>query len=785
MYISNIRDRRTTGILKKTIYSTALTALIITLCSTYASADSFSGQARYNYNSIDTEKNGTDESDTKTFRESYYLTYYKPLTRAISYNLYFRFNEIQSKRTNLNNQISLTHNRVMEPAIDVQLRNSFYNFSTGYRRQEDWSDSFDSGDIRYIYPYRLLMSEDRLGDDERETTELYYARLNFNPRDLPSLLMDYNRREKFDHVSPKNIEQTIDAYSIRSAYSTRYNIYPGDVSARYYLNYTHSINNNPDDRTNKIVSDNFNLNYTLGHTGSFWGSRAQYSVSYRGNYSRNDSNISVSQTGSFLRERTSLGGFYASGSTTNQDVDFLPSNGALADDDLSTSTGIDLNAGQYQNIGIRVSGTKPVDTIYVYVDKDVIGDIIGNISSWKAYSANANIVTGTWNERAIDNVTVSLHDIGSSIYRIEIKLTSPHTALYFKIVNVLTAFEANVTVTEIEAYGTDDILNKETTDKTDSITQGLDFRARSQLYTTVAMDLYYSLDRFDRNPDSVFNSLGGIFKNIFSDDVSGDDVDFGSIITRRYGATATWEAHRLITASLRLQRSENFDNLGTLDFASNTYNLSFNSVPLPTLDATLSILKNDTYQFNDKENERYSILLSVGSRLHRDVYMITDAAFNTSESLTNKTTSDTYQLDGSINANLNRKLSGSLNYGLSHTTSDGTSSDAKNASLIVNYRPARLINFSGNFRVVDADGIMTTSEGLLADWIPLPAIRINLNYVHTDSDASPSRRDSFSGYLVWYVAKFADLRFTYSYTETVDIDRTNTHGYNTYLNCRF
>jgi len=126
-----------------------------------------------------------------------------------------------------------------------------------------------------------------------------------------------------------------------------------------------------------------------------------------------------------------------------------------------------------------------------------------------------------------------------------------------------------------------------------------------------------------------------------------------------------------------------------------------------------------------------------------------------------------------------------MNYGLSHTSSSGTSTDSNNASLVFNYRPARLINVSSNFTIQDTDGIMTTSEGLFADWIPLPSLRINLNYNHTNSDASPSRSDSFSSYLVWYITKFADLRFTYTYLETVDIDRTNSYGYNTFLNCRF
>ena len=772
----------------KKIYSSFVIALLIILCISDVSAEGLDGLARYNYNSVTVEQNGNRESDTRKFSENYFLNYNRPVTDAISYQLYLRLNEFQSRIYDGSN-IFLNHNRVIAPSIDVNLRNSFYNFSSGYRRQEGWSDTFSSGDIRYIYPYQLLTSDDRLGDNDRETTELFYARLNVTPQDFPSLSFDYDRLENFDHLSPRNIDRTSDVYSIKSTYRTKYDVYPGDVSARYNLNYTHSIDRKPDNITNKIVSDSFNLNYAAEHTGSFRTRNVNYSVSYRGNYSRSDDKRFVSQTGSFLTMRAAIGGFHAGGSAVKPDVDFLPSEGSLVDNDFSTSTGIDISTlitGQYQNLGIRVSGTKPVDTIYVYVNQDVSGDLLNNVSGWKAYSSNTNInVPGSWTERAIQSVSVSLHDLPNSIYRFEIKLSLPETASYFKVLNILTASTVNVSVTEIEAYGTDDILNTETTETSDSMNQGLEFRASSQLYTNIVLALHYSLDRFDQNPDSVFNSIGSIVTNIFSNDVSGGDTDFRSVITRGYGAGVTWEAHSLISASLRLQRSENFDNLDELDFVSNSYNLSFHSAPLPTLDATLSFLKNDTYQFDSKENESYSMLLSVGSQLHREVYMITDAGFSKSDSLRNNTTSETYLLDGSINANLNRNLSGNMNYGISHTSSSGTSSDSKNATFTFSYRPARLINVSFNFSILDTDGIMTTSEGLLADWIPLPSLRVNLNYNHTNSDASPSRSDSFSSYLIWYITKFADLRFTYTYSETVDIDRTTSHGYNTFLNCRF
>lgn len=760
------RRSRQTIWLNSLLIKSVLTVLLFLISTSGVFAEGLGGLASFNYNSIKVEEDGQKQSTSRTLNQNLHLNYNKTVTPNISYQLYLRANTLDMETTDVQGTVTDTDRRMVEPAIDFYLRNSIYFLSAGYRRQEEWSSH-------------------RLKDENRETTELYYSRLNFIPDTLPSLSLDYDRQENFDYLTPKNKDRTFEEYSISSDYV----LPPGDIRARYHINFTHSIDKNPNELTNKITSNNFNANYHVEYSGYFWHQRANYSVSYRGNYSRDDNKQFLNQTGSFLTKRSALGGFNDRGSGAKPDVDFLPSLVSLVDDNFITSTGIDISTlitGQYQNLGIRVSGTKPVDTIYVYVNQDVSGDVLKNSSSWKAYSSDVNInVPNTWTERTIQSITVSSHDISNSIYRFEIKLSSEVTASYFKVINLVTSSVANVAVTEIEAYGTEIILNTETTDKSKAYTQGINLRTNARLYENVTLALHYTLDRTDRNPDSVLSSMGGILKNVFSDEVSGDDAGFRSVIIRDYGATAIWEAHRLLTTSLRIQRNESFDDLKTNDFASNSYNLSFNSAPLPTLDATLSLLRNDTYKSDNKENETNSVLLSIGSRLHRDVNMINDASYTKSKSISADTTSESYIFDGSIDANITRRLSGSMNYGFLHTKSGGSSSDSKNAFLIINYRPGRFINISGNARVLDSAGVVTTSTGVITDWIPLPAFRVNINYVHTNSDASPSRSDSFTSYLVWYIAKSADLRFTYNFTERVDRSRTNSYSYNYYLNWRF
>jgi hypothetical protein len=292
---------------------------------------------------------------------------------------------------------------------------------------------------------------------------------------------------------------------------------------------------------------------------------------------------------------------------------------------------------------------------------------------------------------------------------------------------------------------------------------------------------------------SIWNSVSGVFSNLVSDSISDEDK-LRSNILRTYGASTTWYAHRLLTTTLRLQRNEVFDNLGETDFSSNTYTLSFNSLLLPTLDTNLSFIRNDNYNFGEKETTNSSVLLSILSRLYRDVNMVTDIAYTRSksyetETLSSETTSNTTSIRGSIDATLTKKLYGSIAYGLSWISTEETSSTSSHAAegqTIITYRPGRFINITGNLRVLNMEDGTTTSEGILFDWLPVPALRLNLNYVHSDSDAEsePSMRDLLSAYFIWYITKFLDLQVTYSYIREERETETKLYTFGANLNWR-
>jgi hypothetical protein len=419
----------------------------------------------------------------------------------------------------------------------------------------------------------------------------------------------------------------------------------------------------------------------------------------------------------------------------------------------------------------------------------VSGDtnLIAGISKWKVYRSNSNT---EWTEVPVNQVTIFV-DTTNNIYRYEIEFLTEQNASYFKVVNPSTVNSSKVGltdpvyVTEIEALGTDQADEENLIDVSNSFTQQLSLNTSFRPTSKLTLALNYSIDRSDQNMVSIMNSVGGVFENIFSDSFTDDKTNFISNITRSYTVSSIWLTHRFLTTTFRVQRNESFDNIEVSDVKSNSYNLSFLTEPLPTLNAILSLVRSDSYSFSEKVSTNNSLLLSVGSRLYRDLNMITDIIYTQSNSFVSETASSTQQINGTLDAVFTRKVSGTLTYHFSRTVSDGTPSDSKEGSAFITYRPGKLLNITGNFRITDSDGETSTSEGVLLDWLPLPAIRLNVNYQHSDTEPGPIRGDTINSYVIWYLTKFADVRLINSYTKQVDDKEKENYSMSVSLNCRF
>ncbi|MFH1703721.1 MAG: hypothetical protein ABIB41_09910, partial [Nitrospirota bacterium] len=730
------------------------------------------GWANINYTTSKEYEDGERISTSNAFFRNLYLSLEKPVTPLISYQLYFRTNWADFRLTDSEGNLTKTYQRVGEPAFDLFFRNPIYDFSAGYRRREEWSTA-------------------HLNDEGRETTEFYYSRLNITPQDLPFLSFQFDRQKDFDYLSPMTTDTTDTRYTVSSWYQYLYK----DLNLSYNITYIRDLNENHVGLIEETKGGNFTGLYNVSYAKSFWSGKANVSANYQGNYIRNKIEQSVSQTGSISFERTPLeaAGRYAQGTapppdTNTFDFALTTTVAALSDNNFTTEIStINIGTGLYHNIGLFISSGNSVDTLFVYVNQNVSADTnLNNATNWRVYRSNSN-ATGTWQSTPISSVTV-FTDTVNNIFRYEIRLSTSFNASFFKAVNMQTVNApgiTNVLVTEIEAYGTEVVSETgRLTEVNNFFNQGINLVASLRPLPKLTFALNYFINRSDQNPISLWNSLGGVFSNIFTKSINDDDRLISNVV-RTYGATSTWLTHRLLTTTLRLQRNEAFDNREVTDFSSNTYSLSFGSVPLPTLDTNLSLIRSDNYTFGEKDSTNDSVLLSIVSKLYKDVNMVTDATYTKSKSYITDTQTDTTAIRASIDTYFTRKLYGNFLLGLSWTSSEGTSIATREGTTLITYRPGRFINITGSFRISDIDGDITTSEGILMDWLPLPALRLNLNYLHTHSEVEPLTSDSLGWYGIWYITKFLDLQLTYVYTRTKQETDNTSYNIGANLNCRF
>lgn len=752
--------------------------IMILLIKSSAFADGPSAWLNINYTNITSYEDGEKVQASDDLFQNYYFRFDKTVNPLISYQLYLRTNISNSHTTDSEDNKTTIYRRAIEPAFDIYLRSHMYGITGGYRRLERWDTT-------------------HLSNDSRITSEFLYSRLDFTPPAFPFLSLQFDRERDYDHLTDRNLDTTSNRYSASSWYDFIYK----RLKFSYNVTLTRNEQKTPTDPTiSKSIDDNLNVTYDIDFHRSLWRNALIFGIGYQGNYSYSRSELHSLQTGTVDIERTPSFGMYGLGTQIEPDVDILVSVPTLNDNiynvAASTSSG-QINIGpdgdRYHNIGIQLlSSDRPVDTLYIYVNADVTADTnLTNPNNWTVYTSDFNL-PDQWTEISVQSVTVSLYDDLNNIYRYEIRFFNPQNNLYFKAVNLETVTTVttirNIFVTEVEAYGRDEVpASGKITDTSKFFTQGINFNTTIKPISSLTLSLRYFLNRADQNPISIANSIGGAFNNIFSKSID-DDEELTTDVTRSYGATANWLTHRLLTTIVSYQRNEAFDNKNEIDFQTDTYSVNFNSTPLPTLDANLSLVRTYSYSFDEKQKVDDLYLLTLGARLYKGVNMVTDIGYTRSKNYALESEhmkSSTQYARGTLDALLTPNLSTNVAFGLTHSSQEDISANSYDGSIIVTYRPGRFINFSGNFLFSDEDGDISTREGLLMDWLFVPAVRMNVIYQHENREPQSVTSDIISGYVMWYITKFMNLQLTSSYTRSKEEVTTEAYNFGLNLSCRF
>jgi hypothetical protein len=733
-----------------------------------SSAFALSGRANLNYGYGESFQEGEKVSTIERLSQNYSLSHSKPITPILSYSLNLRLN-LLDQTTEAEGLTRNRYRRTGEPGVDVTLVNPYFTLTSGIRRREDWSSA-------------------RLKDETRVTSDFFYSRLDIVTRDFPSLYFEFDRSHTYDHLSVSETDSTSTRYSGSSSYFYGYK----GLGTLVNFNYTRVVNDTPLSTIRETVTDIYRGSYDLSYNKSFWRNSVNIRANYRGSAGREDTTFKVTETGDVLFERPALDGLHAVGTMSEPDADVLSSEPTLVDD--NTDAGIpQINIGteQFHNIGVNLrSNDSAVDRIFIYVDQDVTGDVnLTDSANWRAFKSDIN-EPDTWEEINIQpgSVPVTEFDPINNIFRYEIMFDAPQNAFFFRVVNLETVdalFVTDVLVTEIEAHGVDLIPETgEVKQVEESFAQGIDLNVGYKPWTRLSLLLNYSITRTDANPESYLDSIGGIYKNIFSKEI-GQAGDLQSSVRRSYGSSVSWKTFEALTTTFRVSRSEFFDNLGLTDFASNTYSLSLNSRPLPTLDALFSVIRSDTFNFDEKETTRTTFLFSLGTRLYRDLNMVTDTGYSISRDHESGIDTKNNFVRGTIDARITRELFTRMTYGFNWTTSDTESADSRDGSVVVTYRPAKLVSFSGSFRINDSDDGTTTTEGLSASWLPVPVLRLSTSYQHRNIEPGPDTTDSVVASARWEVSRAINVRVSYSYSKSKREIETENRFVNVSLNGRF
>ncbi len=724
---------------------------LLVLCVwSYEARGELSGQMTIDRTSQSRYTDGEKTQTTESLFTNLNLSFTKPITTFANYQLYLRARLRDTDTTDAEGNTTSQKIKELEPSIQFNLNTPFYKFRVGYRVNE-----------------RDVNSDTTSEGKKRD--QLLYSFLGITPYNLPSLYLQIYKQKVDDEIGAG----TEDMDSLRYTLSSYYKYNKRGFKFEYNLTYTDTRKETPGSTIFESRTKTFSGLYEVAYSTHFWEDALTIFGSYKGSYTWNKNKEFSSETGDVLVERNPFGGFYALGTVVQPSVDYLSSQSSLVDNDLQTGiSSINLTNDRYHNIGIGVSSLDSVDMIYLYVNRDVSSDPnLSNMSNWKVYRSNVNASGATWTEVPLRSLSVTLYDPLNNIYRYEFEFQTSQNASYFKVVNLdtVSAIIPDVLVTEIEAHGIETIpTTGEIIDINKSFQQEVSLNANYRILKNLYSTFSIYTKRVDTDMPSFFTAFGKVFQNIISDPGTDTSAEHRIDVTRSYAAGLRWEPHRLLTTEARVQRYEVVDNKGDKDYLSNSYSLSFVSAPLDTLTATLTLLRTDSFKFNEKQTTNDSVILSVNTRLYWNVNLTKEIGFRKTRSYTGDTETKTTFMTGTVDARLTDKLTSYLTYNFNWVSTDAGSYTSKGATLVLNYRPGRLFNISGTFSIKKVRDDTSTSEGTTISWQPVRKLKLDVAYLHSKVEPGPTTVDSYSTGGTWYITKFLDFRLTYGYNKTVN-----------------
>jgi len=647
---------------------------------------------------ISDKKLGTKvDNERATFSQLYNLDIQKEIFPTLKLNFGGLFDQ-DSSRSKTNDPASLnseSRDTTIRPFIDLQFTTPLLSAAVGYRKSE-----FKDGPAD--------------GTNDRQYSEEYSARLNWEPVNLPEL--DFYFTRSLSYNQPKTNDQQVDNYQLRSKYDFR----------NFVLAYSHTTN----DALNKETDFN-----TLTNSDN---ASIRFAKTYRkGAISVNSSLRGRRQQVEFFGEgerRVNTGTF---GNPFGTKSDDLPTT-SEADADFSLSATdllIDLSdtAAQF-SFGLDFTTPTYVDTLLVTFE-DLAGHTHDEFS-WKIYIRDNTIED--WQEivPVLKSTNVAENQFGLSFSKVRtrfIKVVTQQIVVNNENLFIRSLIPQVTLAPETSQFVSTDVtadlfLNWKLTDK-----------------TTVGYDMLYREQRSQPlDEKKTLLSTGARMRHTFND---------------------------VFVGNMRVQRSES-QQRGENQATNHSYSAALSARYLDTFNQNL------TYSFshqNDEEN-RTNISNAIFLRSNLDLYrgwsMYLDKGYNWQNPAEGENLNTTF-VRLSSNIVPNRWLNTTVSYGVSWVREKGRPvSQDQNSRIVVSLVPTSSLSLSADFSFTDKTGETKDSSAdqqYFINWSPFRDGTLFFSLAYGQSEnADDDKSWSLSPTLRWQINRKALLTFDYAVGERED-----------------
>jgi hypothetical protein len=717
----------------------ALAALIVLAWAAGASAG-VHGSVNVNYFTSQTDTEGQPSSSNQTLLQNYLLDVEGPVTPKLGYAGYLRATRIEQS-TEVGGREREQFFTAVEPELQLGLRDPLYNISSGYRRSEVWLGAdFD--------------------DEERQTSNFYFARLGITPLRLPMVSVQFDRLESFDHKQPMLLDQVDNSLLVDVNYAWQ------PLRAYYSFNYVSSEN-----EAGGLIGVPGQTTTSFNHLGRLdyndvFGGKFPLSASYQVNSF--DSDVS----GAGAPTASQLTGLSAGFALAN-----APAGPRFTDLTFSASISVSLDQTS-RHVGFQLTAPAVCDRIIL--DLDQTGAVAP--VTWQVYARNVG--DSSWS-------FLAEQDVARSGNAFTIDFINTQAFSLYKVVN--TTLNLGSRVAGVRAFNRQVAAEPSLS----SLSQSLNFNAGAQVAPEVSLTFNFFMDKLDREPDNYLSSFGGLFPSIFESSTGRPGgADSSSSVNRTFGPSLHWLPAAWMAATFNYQRQDVFDSEKRNDVGGNTYSAIFNFSPLATLDTTLSYVRTeqDVRQAIPEQPESQvstvsdAYLASVTARLLEGLDWVGDFGYTASqrESRTEPTIeTDSYFLHGALNAQLTPRLFSTLSYSLNWAYTGEQSSVTRLGTLVVSYRPTARLNTAYSISGSSTDGNRLLAQSLSLDWLVLPAIHFHVTGTHARIWPEGATDQTALAQVVYYLNRYADLQLGYTFNRSHNLVETTTHSFNLFFNGRF